>query len=296
MKPEIIFTVDLEDWFTDGRQITMNSWNAYELRLEATVHRLLELLALYRCKATFFALGWIARKRPRLIRLIHEMGHEIASHGYAHELVYTLSPSQFRQDVRASKRVLEDIIGDRIWGYRAPCFSITDWGLRILEEEEFHYDSSIVPSTCHDLYSRLYTSVKHPVFNVTERLWELSLPVLGIGRAKLPWGGGGFFRLYPYSLYQYGIQTWLSSGKPFVFYIHPYDLDPGQPRQSHLFGLNRFRRYYGLQTAEYKLERLLKQFSGRSILESYPFLQHQNKPKREFPYGFNQSSMPNSAR
>ncbi len=280
MKPEIIFTVDLEDWFTDGRHIKMRSWNDYELRLEAIVHRLLELLALYRCTGTFFTLGWIARKRPRLIRLIYEMGHEIASHGYAHELVYTLSPSQFRQDIRASKEVLEDIIGARIRGYRAPCFSITDWGLQILEEEGFYYDSSIVPSTYHDMYSRLYTSVEHPLFPVSKQLWELSMPVLGIGRAKLPWGGGGFFRLYPYSIYQYGIQAWLSSGKPFVFYIHPYDLDPGQPRQAHLTGYQYTRRYYGLQSSQHKLARLLKQFKGRSIVESYPFLQHPEQPKR----------------
>ncbi|MBH5319515.1 polysaccharide deacetylase family protein [Paenibacillus sp. GSMTC-2017] len=278
MAQSIMFTVDLEEWFTDGREIQMASWDNYESRVESTVYAILELLTKHNAKATFFVLGWIACKKPHLIQEIFAMGHEIASHGFAHELVYSLSKETFRNDIRKSKHSLEDIIGAEVIGYRAPCFSMTHWGLDILKEEGFVYDSSVVPGSFHDLYSKLYNKLEQPFFKVKEQFWELSLPALSIGNIQLPWGGGGFFRLYPYLLFQYGIQKWISEGNPYVFYIHPYDLDPNQPRQANFSLLNKIRRYYGLQSSRHKLEQLVSQFQCKSIAEYYPFL-HQIENK-----------------
>ncbi|MCQ6563818.1 polysaccharide deacetylase family protein [Paenibacillus mendelii] len=284
MGKSIIFTVDLEDWFTDGRQIQVESWDNYELMIETNVYAILSLLAKHNAKATFFILGWIAYKKPRLIQEIHAMRHEVASHGYAHELVYTLSEEKFRTDVRRSKLTLEDIIGAEVIGYRAPCFSMTRWGLDILKEEGFIYDSSIVPRTYHDLYSRLYESVENPFFEIIEQFWEVSLPTLSIGPLQIPWGGGGYFRFYPYPLFIYGVRKWISSGNPYIFYIHPYDLDPEQPRRTDYSRLNRLRRYYGLKSTRNKLERLIGQFECKSIVEYYPLLQQQNNRKWETQY------------
>ncbi|MDT3425325.1 polysaccharide deacetylase family protein (PEP-CTERM system associated) [Paenibacillus forsythiae] len=281
MGQPIIFTVDLEDWFTDGRQIQIDSWGKYELVIEANVYAILDLLSKHNAKATFFILGWIACKKPHLIQEIHAMGHEIASHGYAHELVYTLPEEKFRHDVRKSKQALEDIIGAEVIGYRAPCFSMTWRGLDILKNEGFIYDSSIVPRTCHDLYSRLYERVEQPFFEIADHFWELSLPALSIGSVQIPWGGGGYFRFCPYPLFQYGIRKSISSRNPYIFYIHPYDLDPKQPRRTDYSLLNRLRRYYGLKSARNKLERLIGQFECKSIVECYPLLKQQMNKKWE---------------
>lgn len=268
----IIFTVDLEDWFTDGRQNKISSWHNYELRIEENVYHILTLLSKYNATATFFVLGWIAHEKPHLIREIHALGHEIASHGYAHELVYTLTKERFRNDIIKSKHLLEDIVGTRVLGYRAPCFSMTRWGIEILKEEGFIYDSSIVPNTFHNLYSKLYAGLDKPCFEIERNFWEVSLPVLRIGTVNIPWGGGGYFRFYPYSLFKYGVHRILQSKGLFHFYIHPYDLDQNQPRLADLSILGKMRRYYGLRFTPKRLNRLLSDFEGKSIKEYYPFL------------------------
>ncbi|MBP1990512.1 polysaccharide deacetylase family protein [Paenibacillus eucommiae] len=272
MGQSIIFTVDLEDWFTDGRQNRISSWNNYELRIEANVRTILTLLAKYNAKGTFFVLGWIALKKPDLIREIHALGHEIASHGFAHELVYTLTFDQFRNDVRKSKDILEDIVGTRVIGYRAPCFSMIKWGLEILKQEGFKYDSSIIPNTFHDLYAKLYSRLDKACFEIQENFWEVSLPVLQMGPVNIPWGGGGYLRFYPYSLFKQGINKIVESKGLYNFYIHPYDLDNSQPRLADLSLLNKLRRYYGLKFTEGKLDKLLNDFECKSITAYYPFL------------------------
>jgi len=276
LRHTILFTVDIEDWFTDGRQIQIDSWDNYELTLEAKVHALLALLSKHNAKATFFVLGWIARKKPSLIQEIYACGHEIASHSYSHELVYTLSKEKFKNDTRKSKQLLEDIVGAEVTGYRAPCFSITPWALDILQNEGYAYDSSIVPATFHDLYSKLYKKVEQPCFEIGQGFWEISLPALSAGSINIPWGGGGYFRLYPYRLFQYGVRKVVASKGAYTFYIHPYDLDPNQPRRTDYSLLNRLRRYYGLSLAQDKLDKLLGQFACTSITDHYPFLKKAN--------------------
>ncbi|MDQ8738724.1 polysaccharide deacetylase family protein [Paenibacillus sp. LHD-38] len=212
-----------------------------------------------------------AERRPDLIKEIHRRGHEIAFHGYSHRLVYQQSPQEFKQDIRMSKDILENIIGSKVHGYRAPCFSITDWGLDLLIEEGFTYDSSQIPNTFNKLYSKfnLPASDSFP-FKIRDGLWEIPLPVYPLNGFNIPWGGGGYFRIYPYRLFSLGASSIIRKRDSFVFYIHPYDLDQHQPRIFNTSKLNGIRRYYGLEAAYNKLKMLLGDYSCMSLNRYYP--------------------------
>ena len=205
---QLILTFDIEDWFTNGRSIKIDQWENYDLRVEKNVHKILLLLEEKQQKGTFFILGWLAEKLPQLVREIHNQGHEIASHGYAHELVYTQTPEIFREDARKSKNILEDLIGLQVYGYRAPCFSITPWAIDILKEEGYMYDSSIALNTFHSVHSKVEISQNSGVnmFEIRENFYEIMLPFYKLGAINIPWGGGGYFRLYPYFIYQSGLR------------------------------------------------------------------------------------------
>lgn len=257
----MIFTVDVEDWFTNGRSIQIDSWDHYQLNVEEKVYKILDLLDIYGSKGTFFILGWIAKKKPKLINEIHNRGHEIASHGYAHRLVYTQTYEEFRQDIRESRVLLEDITGNRILGYRAPCFSITKWAYEILQEEDFLYSSSIVPGSRHPLNSKIdLGNIYSPYIKLNNFFYEIPLPTYKIFNTGIPWGGGGYFRLYPYFLYKYGFQKLESVNKIPVFYIHPYEIEIDHTNiknNSDLIGLLRF--YVNKGTYK-KLIKLLNDF------------------------------------
>jgi polysaccharide deacetylase family protein (PEP-CTERM system associated) len=265
-------SVDVEDWFHVENLrsvIDRDSWSRQSSRVERNVDRLLELMdgqSGMRC--TWFVLGWVAERSPSLVRRIVDGGHEIASHGYLHDLLDGLPAESFREDVSRSKGLLEDISGGPVVGYRAPSFSITNWALPILQEVGFEYDSSFFPSVGHDRYGRLDgMAPREPVAEVLPGLYEVSISTMNVGSVALPWGGGGYFRLLPYPIFRAGARRILRSGRPYVFYIHPWEIDPDQPRPEGLPPVYRFRHYVGLRRTEGRLASLFADFSWTTIAE-----------------------------
>lgn len=276
---KIIFTVDVEDWFQPENlksSIHFNQWDSMEIRVEKSTLKILDLLSKYDSHATFFVLGWIAERKPQLVKEIHQRGHEIASHGYAHQLVYNQSAEDFREDIKKSKVILEDIIGKGIYGYRAPCFSITNWALEIVKQEGFLYDSSICPASLHDRYSKFKIQIHNSndsLIQIDKNFWELPIPILNIGANKsIPWGGGGYFRFYPYSIFKAGMKKIMQNGQPFAFYTHPSEVDFNQPRVKDIDFKIKFRNYCGLKSNLNKLTRLVTDFKCVSITEHSPYL------------------------
>jgi polysaccharide deacetylase family protein (PEP-CTERM system associated) len=261
------FSVDVEDYFqVSGFEscICRDSWNSFESRVTSNTHRILNLLDTHHVRATFFVLGWIANKHPGLVREISDRGHEVGSHSYWHRLVYHQSVAEFRDDLRRSRDVLESILGTKVTSYRAPSFSITQrskWALDILVQEGFRIDSSIFPIH-HDRYGMPGARRDlHRLTTPSGELWEFPPAVAHSGTLNLPVGGGGYFRLFPFEWTSY----WLShiqrrDCQPTMFYIHPWEIDPSQPRL-HVGGwLMRFRHYVNLARTEEKLDRLLQRF------------------------------------
>ncbi len=269
-------SVDVEDWFQveNLKEVVLRStWDSRERRVEANTTRILELLEQHGAKATFFTLGWVAERHPGLIRQIASGGHEVASHGYGHELVYTLSQSEFRQDVQRSKSLLEDVTGQQVVGYRAPCFSITEWAIEILQELGFEYDSSVFPTVAHDRYARLPgVELGQPIVELRAGFHEVCISCLPLGNQGLPWGGGGYFRLIPLPAWLAGVRRIMGAGWPYVFYIHPWEIDPGQPRVEGLGRISRFRHYLNLHRSEQRFGSLLSSFRWttiRSVLDGW---------------------------
>ncbi|MBD3640935.1 MAG: DUF3473 domain-containing protein [Marinobacter sp.] len=259
-------TIDVEDYFQVAalaEAVRRDDWDSMEYRVEANTDRLLGLLDQYNTRATFFTLGWVAERSPELVRRIRTAGHEVASHGYSHQLIYNQTPDVFREETRRSKAILEDILGEPVTGYRAASYSITAqsrWALDILAEEGFTWDSSIFP-VHHDRYGmpdaprwpyRLKTDNGH-------ELAEFPLSTLKLPGYTLPIAGGGYFRLFPYWFSQWGLGSINRQGRPFVFYLHPWEVDPEQPRLE-VKWLSRFRHYNNLDVCEARLNKLLQRF------------------------------------
>jgi polysaccharide deacetylase family protein (PEP-CTERM system associated) len=238
-------------------------WEAFESRVERNVERILCLLDKRNVKATFFVLGWVAERQPNLVKRIGHEGHEIGSHGYAHELITAQTPDLFREDVRRAKAVLEDIIGAPVLGYRAPTFTITAetrWALPILVEEGYRYDSSIFPIV-HDRYGMPGAiATCHQIATSAGPLWEIPLSTAKIAGCRIPIAGGGYFRLFPYRMLRCLLRRVERTGQPLVIYLHPWELDPAQPRMNGpLF--SRFRHYLNLGKTERRLSSMLEDFS-----------------------------------
>ncbi|WP_421910915.1 XrtA system polysaccharide deacetylase [Marinobacter sp.] len=259
-------TIDVEDYFQVAalaEAVDREDWHSMEYRVEANTHRLLELLERHETRATFFTLGWVAEKSPGLVRDIQKAGHEVASHGYSHQLIYNQTPEVFREETRRSKKILEDITGEPITGYRAASYSITNqsrWALDILAEEGFVWDSSIFP-VHHDRYGMPGTP-RWPHWLTTDNgneLAEFPLSTLKFPGYTLPIAGGGYFRLFPYWFSRWGLGSINRQGQPFVFYLHPWEVDPGQPRLD-VKWFSRFRHYNNLDVCEHRLEQLLGHF------------------------------------
>jgi polysaccharide deacetylase family protein (PEP-CTERM system associated) len=226
---------------------------------------MLELLARHEVRATFFVLGWVAVRFPQIVRDINAAGHELACHSHWHRLVYQQTPEDFRSDLRRAKAAIEDAAGEAISAYRAPSFSITRrslWALDILAEEGFTVDSSLFPVR-HDRYGIPGAPQHiHTIDTQAGPITEFPMTIARFGRFHLPIGGGGYFRLYPYSLTRRLLrQVNVALGRPFVFYVHPWEIDADQPRIRSGSRLSRFRHYVNLATTERKLERLLQDFS-----------------------------------
>jgi len=260
-------TVDVEDFFhvsAFSRVIPQKNWEKYESRVEKNTLKLLEIFKKRGVSATFFVLGWVAEKYPDLVKEIDSHGHEVASHGYSHKLIYNQGKTEFYEETKYAKELLEDIIGKEIKGYRAASYSITQkslWALEILHELGFEYDSSIFP-VIHDRYGIPHSPRSPYKIKMQDGkfLKEFPLSTTSIFGLTLPIAGGGYFRLYPYFLSEKLITRHIKQNQPYVFYIHPWEIDPGQPRvQAGL--ISRFRHYNNLSVCLSRLELLLKKIT-----------------------------------
>jgi polysaccharide deacetylase family protein (PEP-CTERM system associated) len=245
-------------------------WDKCESRVEDNTRKLVELLAQHDTKATFFVLGWVAERYPDLVKMLAGQGHEIASHGYGHELITGQTPGMFRDDVRRAKGILEDICGKQVYGYRAPSFSITKdtkWAIPVLTEEGYLYDSSIFP-VLHDRYGMPdATPTIHLLHSEAGCIWEVPPSTANILGARLPVAGGGYFRLFPYPMLRPLLKRIEKAGCPLVMYLHPWELDPNQPRMQGT-SLSMFRHYINLHKTEDRLRSLLEDFCFTSIREA----------------------------
>ena len=269
-------SVDVEDYYQVSAfesVVRFEDWARRESRVEYSTHRVLDLLDEHEVKATFFVLGWVAERNHSLVRIISKRGHEVASHGYAHQLIYTQTPDQFREETRRAKEIVEDIIGQPIIGYRAASYSITTeslWALDILVEEGFRYDSSIFPIR-HDRYGipGQERFVHFLSGNGPLSITEIPLSTLRIAGLNFPVAGGGYFRLFPYALTHLALlHLNRREGQPAVVYFHPWEIDPDQPRIQ-ADRISRFRHYTNLSRMEKKLRKLLTNFSFAPIREVY---------------------------
>ena len=259
-------TVDVEDYFqvsAFAENINQKDWDSHPLRVENNTQKLLDMFDEYQLKATFFVLGWVAERQKDLVLEIAKRGHEVACHGYSHQLVYNQSAEVFREETVRAKSILEDIIQQPVRGYRAASYSITEkskWALDILAESGFIYDSSIFPVR-HDRYGmpgtpehpyRLETPAGHSII-------EFPISTAKIINYRLPVAGGGYFRLYPYWLSKMGLKQINRQQKPFIFYLHPWEIDPEQPRIAASW-FSRFRHYNNLDKCEARLRNLMTDF------------------------------------
>jgi polysaccharide deacetylase family protein (PEP-CTERM system associated) len=275
-----MLTVDVEDYFHASvfdAAVPRDRWDDLESRVSANTDRLLAIFAEAGVRATFFVLGWVAERRPALVRRIAASGHEIASHGYGHRLVYGGTREEFRADLRRAKRAIEAAAGVPVAGYRAPSYSITAqslWALDVLIEEGYQYDASIFPIH-HDRYG-IAASPRRP-YRVWRRhgsLWEIPGSTVRVGGLNLPVAGGGYFRLLPYAWTKWGIdRVNRQEGQPVVFYLHPWEIDPAQPRIP-LPAPSRIRHYANLGRTEARLRRLLSDFQFDSIAGVTQIVRH----------------------
>ncbi|MCP4267531.1 MAG: DUF3473 domain-containing protein [Candidatus Brocadiaceae bacterium] len=274
----ILITVDLEDWFqveNFKNSIPFSEWDTKEFRFEKNTRSLLEIFEKYKIKATFFILGWNAERVPELVREIHSQGHEIASHGYNHDLCTDMTTEDIREDLQKSKDILEDITGSPVYGYRAPSFSITENTISLLKEIGYTYDSS---------YNNFSLNHRHGTFDLSQYVkksfaykdsdgfWELPVSNLAIGNRTFPWGGGGYFRLLNRTLFRIGVQKILKKESRYMLYMHPWEIDPGQPRVSDAGFFFRFRHYFNLGKCRSKLNSFLGAFQDCRFLTCSQYL------------------------
>ena len=248
-----------------------HGWNGFELRVEKNTHLILDLLDefSFKPKATFFILGWVACRCPDLVREIIHRGHEVASHGYGHTLCSELSAPELAQDVIQSKKMLEDIAGQGIDGYRAPSFSISDAMLDAVRKAGYLYDSSYNSFSAHGRYGKINLNGSpnfQGIYDLGSRFFEIPISNLEFKNFIIPMGGGGYFRLYPLALFCRGVQRILNKEKLFVYYAHPWEFDPCQPRIKKMPLLFRFRHYVNLARTENKLRGFIHWFETAKFM------------------------------
>lgn len=262
-------TIDLEEYFQVhalSDVVSVDSWDSFPSDADYNTKKILDVLEKAGVSATFFCLGWIAERNNGLIRSIHERGHEIACHGYMHQLITAQTPESFRDDVSRAKSVLESCIGHEVIGYRAPTYSITGktlWALDILEELNFRYDSSIFP-IYHDNYG-IPDAPRFPHRIPGRSLAEFPISTMKLGRINLPISGGGYFRLLPYFFTRSALKLLGKGSNPFVFYIHPWEINSRTPRLAGISALSRFRTYVGISGAYVKFCNLIKDFEFTTV-------------------------------
>lgn len=325
MTPTILITIDVEDWFQVENfkpWIPFSSWPSCELRVEQNTHRLLDLFdsvelnnkqqttdnaRTNKLRATFFVLGWLAERLPGLVREIQARGHEVASHGYNHGLGNRQSLEDLKTDLIDSKKLLEDIIGEPVYGYRAPSFSVNDDILKVIEDCGYRYDSSYNSFGMHGRYGKLSVdaySKKGIAFQISEHFYELPISNLYLLRRKthnraggshltgtatsnlqptthnprhsntnpqpttnnrrkliLPWGGGGYFRMIPFAAFKQGVKRIIKKENTYLFYAHPWEVDPNQPRVESASAPFKFRHYIHLAETYKKMNRFIFHFN-----------------------------------
>jgi polysaccharide deacetylase family protein (PEP-CTERM system associated) len=260
-----VMSVDLEDWFCVynlSGLIPYADWDKCESRVERNTMRLLDLFQRHRVEATFFVLGWVADRFPDLVKEIEHQGHEIATHGYSHRLLTFLQPEEFRSDLHRSLEALSRASSHQIRGFRAPSFSLTQrtlWAADILQESGIQYDSSVFPVRFHPEYGM--ADAQLGPYLLREGLTELPMTVAKVLGRRIPCCGGGYFRLYPYGVTRWLMRKCNAQGRSVIFYLHPWELDPEQPRVQGLSWSKRFRHYNHLAKTQDRMERLLQDFS-----------------------------------
>lgn len=275
MKSEHVFTVDVEDYFQVSafeRTVDRSAWDSYPSRVERNTDIVLDLLARAGATGTFFTLGWVADRHPQVVRKIADAGHEVASHGWWHRRVTDLTPAEFRDDVVASRAVLEQVSGQPVLGYRAPSFSITpgrEWAFDILLEAGYRYDSSLFPIRRMNYGYPLTPPIPHLIHRPAGALIEFPLATTRIIRRTIPAAGGGYFRHFPYPVIRRAFREYDEAGIPGVFYIHPWELDPDQPRLP-VPWLTAVRHYRNIRRTPERLARLLSEFRFTSIVQRLP--------------------------
>ena len=274
MEPAVmnVFSIDLEEWFCVynlSQAIPHEQWDRCESRVERSTLAILDLLSKHGVEGTFFVLGWVAERHPDLVREVERRGHEIATHGYSHRLITHLSPDEFRADLERSLEVLTPLANKPIRGFRAPSFSVTRktwWALDILRECGIRYDSSMFPVGFHPDYG--VPDAPLAAHHLSVGIWELPMSVAEVAGKRVPCCGGGYFRQFPYSVTKHLMQRCNQQGRPVNFYLHPWEVDPGQPRIP-LPLVKRLRHYNNLAKTMSRLERLLNDFEFTSARVRY---------------------------
>ena len=258
-------SIDLEDWFCAyNLNIKIEDWDKQELRVVANTRRVLDVLSKHNTRATFFVLGWIAARVPDLVREIDARGHEIATHGYSHTLLTHTAPGEFERDLENALRVTRACATQKISGYRAPSFTITNqtlWAFDILARHGIEYDSSIFPISGHPDYGIGDAPL---AMHARGALTEVPLSVAEIAGRRVPCSGGGYFRVFPYALTKFLMRQVNRAGRPVIFYLHPWEFDPGQPRKN-LSRPKAFRHYFNLDQTARRLDQLLTDFEFAPI-------------------------------
>lgn len=269
------FTVDVEDWFCVRNLrgvIRPGTWGERESRVESSTLRVLDLLDAADVHGTFFVLGWVAEHHPDLVREIDRRGHEVGCHSHAHEMVSEQTPAAFEADLARALDTIRALVDQPVIGYRAPSFSITSaqaWAFPILAGNGIRYDSSVFPFGGHPDYG--IADAPLGIHETGAGVLEFPMTCVPVAGRRVPVGGGGYFRHYPYALTRLLLRRHNAAGRPFAFYVHPWELDPDQPRVSPGRGpgalLRRQRHYHGLATTEGRLERLLAEFAFTTMAD-----------------------------
>jgi polysaccharide deacetylase family protein (PEP-CTERM system associated) len=274
------FTVDVEEYFQAKAMesvVGRNDWLSRPSRVAGSIDALLEILDRHRVRGTFFVLGWLAKHKPDVVRAIADAGHEIASHGFGHDCVTSLDPARFREDIRTAKRLIEDLVGTEVAGYRAPNFSIVpgvEWAFDVLLEVGYRYDSSLFPIRRRGYGYPGARRAPHVIERPSGRLAEFPLATTTFLGYPLPAAGGGYLRHFPLSLIRRAFLEATARGESAAFYIHPWEIDEGQPRLP-VSALTRVRHYRGLEGTTVSIDRLLTEFRFGTIAEYLPRLESQ---------------------
>ncbi|MEW6213678.1 MAG: XrtA system polysaccharide deacetylase [Nitrospirota bacterium] len=275
----ISLTIDVEDWFqveNFKNYIPLGDWAHKDLRVEKNIHFLLDIFDKYEIKATFFILGWIAERIPKLVQEIYSRGHEVASHGYNHTMCNKQKIKYLKRDLSDSKKILEDIVCQQVYGYRAPSFSIDNNILAVVAECGYFYDSSFNSFRLNKRYGQIdltHCDKRGVICHVANnKLYELPISNVRLGNCTLPWGGGGYFRLIPFSLFKMGVEYILKRERAYLFYLHPWEIDCEQPRVKEASRFFRFKHYINLNRTLSKLLLFIEAFNGCRFITCYQYL------------------------